>query len=51
MIDLFHDYMHFYAKFAVNWWNTVGPVEYVSMLTLVGVVGYWTMLNGSKRLG
>ena len=50
MIDTFYEYLDFYKKFAVNWWNHIGPADYVTLLVLVGVIGYLTMLRGTKRL-
>ena len=50
MIEIFYQHLDFYKKFAVNWWNHIGPADYITMLTLVGVIGYITMLKGAKRL-
>ncbi len=50
MIDTFYECLDFYKKFAVNWWNHIGPADYLTLLTIVGVVGYLIMLRGTKRL-
>lgn len=50
MTDTFYEYLDFYKKFAVNWWNHIGPADYITLLMLVGVIGYLTMLRGNKRL-
>lgn len=50
MVDLFYEYIYFYQKYAIAWWNHVGPAEYVTMLTVVGVLGYLMMLKGPKRI-
>ena len=36
--------------YAIAWWNHVGPAEYVTLLTIVGVLGYLMMLKGPKRI-
>ncbi len=50
MVDTFYEYFHFYQKYAVNWWNHIGPKEYVILLSIVGILGYLMMLKGPKRL-
>ena len=51
MLDTFYEYVHIYQKYAVSWWNNIGPMEYLTLLSLVGIIGYLTMLKGPKRLG
>jgi len=46
MFEWVFDYQLFYYKFLMNWWNTLGPVGYTSILTLVGVGGFWAMRKG-----
>ncbi len=50
MIEIFYEYMLFYQKYAINWWDHIGPKDYVTLLSLVGIIGYFTMLRGPKRL-
>ena len=50
MVDTFYDYLRFYQKYAIDWWNHVGPTEYLIILSLVGIFGYLSMLRCSKRL-
>ena len=50
MIELFNEYMVFYHRYALTWWNGLGPRGYVTLLSLVGGIGYLTMLKGPKRL-
>jgi hypothetical protein len=49
-MDSFNQYMVFYQKYAINWWNHIGPAGYLTLLSLVGIIGYLTMLKGPKRL-
>ena len=51
MVDTFHDYLRLYQTYAVNWWNHIGPKEYLTLLLLIGVFGYLSMLKGPKRIG
>jgi hypothetical protein len=50
MYDQFNEYVNFYHKYAVTWWNHLGPTGYLTLLSLVGVFGYVMMLKGPKRL-
>jgi hypothetical protein len=50
MPETFDQYVRFYIKFAVHWWNNIGPTGYVILLTLVAVAGYIMMMRGPKRL-
>ena len=50
MVDSFYDHLNFYQRYAVNWWNHLTPTGYVTLLSLVGIIGYLTMLKGPKRL-
>ena len=50
MLDTFYDYLRFYQKYAIDWWNRVGPAEYLTLLMLVGVIGYLSMLKSPKRI-
>lgn len=50
MVEIFFEYMAFYKKYAVNWWDHIGPKEYVILLSLVGILGYLLMLKKPKRL-
>ena len=50
MPETFYEYMVFYQKYAINWWNHLGPRGYIVLLSLVGIIGYITMLRGPKRI-
>ena len=50
MFEWVFDYQLYYYKFLWNWWNTLGPVGYTSILTLVGVGGFWAMRKGPNSL-
>ena len=50
MVEMIQENMVFYQKYAINWWNHIGPVGYVTLLSLVGIIGYLTMLKGPKRI-
>jgi len=50
MVETFYEYMYFYQRYAINWWNNIGPVGYVTLLSLVGIMGYIMMLKGPKRI-
>ena len=49
-MELLNEYLIFYQRYAINWWNGLGPTGYITLLSMVGVIGYITMLKGSKRL-
>ncbi|WP_010588050.1 hypothetical protein [Schlesneria paludicola] len=50
MIQTCQNYISFYKQYAIDWWNHIGPVEYVVLLSLVGIIGYVSMLKGNKRI-
>jgi len=50
MIQTCQNYISFYKHYAIDWWNHIGPTEYVVMLSLVGILGYLSMLKGNKRI-
>ena len=51
MLDTFNSYVRLYEKYAVTWWNQVGPVEYLTLLAAVGIIGFVSMLKSPKRAG
>lgn len=50
MTDKCFEYMVFYQKYASEWWGSLGPRGYVTILSVVGIIGYLTMLKGPKRI-
>ena len=50
MYEMVTEHVRIYQKFAVHSWNHLGPTGYVTLLSLVGIIGYLTMLKGPKRL-
>lgn len=48
MWDWLYDHGHYYQRALEHWWNTLGPVGYVSVLLFVGVFGFVAM-KGRKR--
>jgi hypothetical protein len=51
MPEFCYEYLAFYKKYALNWWNHIGPMEYLLILTVVGVMGYVMMLKSPKQTG
>ena len=49
MVDSAFELMTFYKKYAINWWNHIGPSEYLTLLIMVGVFGYILMLRTSSN--
>lgn len=49
MFDWFFDYQHYYQKSLIASWNNLGPTEYVTILTTVGVVGWYLMRKGPSN--
>ena len=47
MVETVYDTMKFYKKYAINWWDHIGPQEYIVLLIMVGVFGYVLMLRTS----
>lgn len=50
MVETFYDSVYFYQKYAIDWWNRLGPTGYLTLLSIVGVIGYLSMLKGPKRI-
>lgn len=50
MAESFREYMMFYQKYAINWWNHLTPFGYLCILCTVGIMGYLLMLKGPKRI-
>ena len=50
MYDTCRQLLAFYQRYAIDWWNHIGPRDYVILLSLVGIIGYLSMLRGSKRI-
>mgnify|MGYP001233724950 CR=1 FL=1 len=39
----------FYRRYAISWWNHMGPFDYATVLTLIGILG-WYWMQGNKKL-
>lgn len=50
MFNTIHEFLYFYKTFLLNHWNSMGPREYVTILTLVGVVGWYMMRKASTNV-
>lgn len=46
MIEWMFECLYYYRKSLIAGWNNLGPTEYVSILTAVGVVGWYLMRKG-----
>jgi hypothetical protein len=42
-------YARFYQNFVLDYWHEMGPLDYGTMLTIIGVVGWLMMKNSTKR--
>ncbi|MEM1061434.1 MAG: hypothetical protein AAGJ97_03790 [Planctomycetota bacterium] len=42
-------WMIFYRDFAVGWWMTISPIEYVMVITLIAAMGWVLMGARDKR--
>lgn len=47
MVESAWDLLRFYKKYAINWWDHIGPTEYLVLLLMVGFLGYLLMLRTS----
>ena len=39
----------FYRRYAISWWTHMGPFDYATVLTLIGILG-WYWMQGNKKL-
>lgn len=49
MIDFVYDQLNFYHRFALGYWNNLGPDGYALLLALVALIGYAMMKSTSHR--
>jgi hypothetical protein len=42
-------YYNFYASYAEKRWNSMSPMEYGTLLILIGVMGWLMMKNSGRR--
>lgn len=50
MSEFIREYLIFYQRYAINWWNHLTPFGYLCLLCTVGISGYLLMLRGPKRI-
>ncbi len=48
MPEWIFEYYIFYQRYLFNAWNTLGPTGYITILSLVGVGGWWMMRKGPR---
>ncbi len=39
----------FYRRYAITWWDRMGPFDYATVLTIIGIIG-WYWMRGHKKL-
>lgn len=49
MFDWVSEYLYFYRKYARDYWNHLGPTEYLTLLILIGVIGWHWMSKGPSN--
>jgi hypothetical protein len=48
-METLYYYWWYYQKTAHTFWDTLGPREYATILSLVGVIGWLLMKSNLKR--
>jgi hypothetical protein len=48
MIDWCGECLYYYKRLLIQSWQNLGPVEYLVILTFVGVVGFIMMSKGPQ---
>lgn len=43
------DYYRFYTSYGVQRWNNMSPMEYGTILIMIGVLGWFMMRNAVRR--
>lgn len=49
MLEILNEHLYFYQKYLKSTWANLGPTEYICILMIVGVSGWYMMRKGPSQ--